>query len=290
MLKVALTHDVDRTHKTYQYLTHFIKAALNREINNALYQILSVFKKNSYWNFDEIIRIENEYNVKSTFFFLNESIKFNPFSISNWKLSVGRYNVESSKVVQIIQWLDKNGWEIGVHGSYNSYKDKELLLKEKKILENIVRHEIVGVRQHHLNLDGKTWLIQKKCGFKYDSSFGFTDSIGFKDNKIVPFNPFRDDFLVFPLTIMDSCFIDTENRWERFKELLNIVQEKDALLVINWHQRSFNKKEFPEYVENYTKIIEECRDKNAKFCTLYSFANIKLTHLQDKRQPKIDPS
>ena len=212
-----------------------------------------------------------EYNVKSTFFFLNESIKFNPFSISNWKLSVGRYNIESPKVVQIIQWLDKNGWEIGVHGSYNSYKNKELLLKEKKTLENIVGHEIIGVRQHYLNLNDQTWQLQQNCGFKYDSSFGYTASIGFKDNKITPFRPCQDNFIVFPLMIMDSCFMNTVNRWEKFSEIIQTVQRKDALLVMNWHQRVFNEKEFPEYKEIYIKIIEECRERHAQFYTLEGF-------------------
>lgn len=271
MLRVALTHDVDRTHKTYQYLTHLVKAALNKDLNNAHYHISSLFRKSTYWNFDEIVKIENEYNVKSTFFFLNESIKFNPFSISKWKLSVGRYNIESPKIVQSIKWLDENGWEIGVHGSYNSYKNKELLLREKKTLENIVGHEIGGVRQHYLNLDDKTWVIQKKCGFKYDSSFGYTDSIGFKDNKITPFRPCQDNFIVFPLTIMDSCFINTANRWEKLGEIIETVQETNALLVINWHLRVFNGKEFPGYMESYIKIIEKCRERHARFYTLEGF-------------------
>jgi len=271
MLKVALTHDVDRTHKTYQYFTYLIRALLNSKLNNAFYHISSLFKSNPYWQFDEIVKIENKYNVKSTFFFLNESIKINPLSIANWKLSVGRYNIKSPKIVQIVQWLDKNGWEIGVHGSYNSYKDEELLLEEKKTLEDIVGHEIFGVRQHYLKLNDQTWHIQQKCGFKYDSSFGHTDSIGFRDNKIAPFRPYQDNFTVFPLVIMDSCFIDTENRWERLKELLYIAQENNALLVINWHQRVFNVKEFPAYMENYIIIIEKCRQRDAKFYTLGEF-------------------
>ena len=271
MLKVALTHDVDRIHKTYQYLTHLIKAALNREFHSALYHISSLFNKKPYWNFGEIIEIENEYDVKSTFFFLNESIKFNPFSISNWKLSVGRYNIKSPKIVKIIKWLNKNGWEIGVHGSYNTYENEELLLKEKETLENIVGHEIIGVRQHYLNLNDQTWQIQKKCGFKYDSSFGYRNNIGFKGGKILPFKPLGDNFIVFPLTIMDSCFMNTANRWERFKELVDLAQEKDALLIINWHQRNFNEKEFPGYKSVYEDMIKELKKRNAIFKTLSEF-------------------
>ncbi len=275
MLRVALTHDVDRTYKSYQYVTYFVKALLNRDTNCALYHFSSLFKNNPYWNFEEIIRIENEFNVKSTFFFLNESIEFNPLSLSNWKLSLGRYDIKSEKIINAIRFLDSNGWEIGVHGSYNSYKNPELLLKEKKILENILGHEVFGVRQHYLNLDEKrTWKYQKELGFKYDASFGYTDSIGFMGKKVIPFKPFSDGFVVFPLPIMDSCFMNTVSKWEKFQELIDIVLKNNALLVINWHQRSFNRDEFPGYTETYTDIIEKSIDMKAKFFTLGEYLKV----------------
>ena len=80
MLKIALTHDVDRVVKTYQYITHPLKKLLNGNLNEFSYQLKSILIKNPYWCFPEIIKIENEYNVKSTFFFLHESIPFDLFN------------------------------------------------------------------------------------------------------------------------------------------------------------------------------------------------------------------
>ena len=132
MLKVALTHDIDRTNKTYQYITHGLKSIAKADLSSLAYHIKSLFGTEPYWMIPDLIKIENKYNVKSTYFFLNESIKINPFKLNSYKLAMGRYKINDKKIVKIIQWLDENGWEIGLHGSYNSYNDINLLRKEKK--------------------------------------------------------------------------------------------------------------------------------------------------------------
>ena len=271
MLKVALSHDVDRTRKHYQYLSYFLKYLLKGNFRNAQYHFLSLFGEEPYWNFPEIIRIEEQYGVKSTFFFLDESIPFKLFDKKNWKLSLGRYNINQKKIEDTIRWLDQNGWEIGVHGSYNSYNNENLLKKEKENIENIVGHKIIGTRQHYLNREENTWKIHKKLGFKYDSSWGLTKGIGLKDGKRMSFLPFEDDFVEIPLMVMDTPFMELENRWQEFENLVNLLDEKDGILVLNWHQRVFNEKEFPGYKTAYIRIIEECKKRGARFSNLSEF-------------------
>ena len=277
MLNLALTHDIDRTYKSYQYLTHFIRSLIKTDIRRALYEISSLITRNTYWNFDEIIRIENNYNVKSTFFFLNETIPFNLFNIGNWPLSLGRYDIIDEKVRDIILWLDAHGWEIGLHGSYRSYNHQKLLETEKQTLEGIVNHKVTGIRQHYLNLDVNTWKIQREVGFKYDSSFGYTEDIGFKDQKIKWFSPEMNDFIVFPQVIMDHPFMSKVNKWDEFEKILELSDEKNALLVINWHNDKFNENEFPGYKSAYIRIIERCIDKHARFYKMMDFYNITIS-------------
>jgi len=273
MIYVALSHDVDKTLKTYQYITKILKSLLSLDMKSFLYQISSLFRKNPYWNFDKIIEIENEYNVKSTFFFLNESIRFKLFNIKNWKLSLGNYKIDNSHIVKTIKYLHENGWEIGVHGSYNSYKSYDLLKTEKDELESIVGHKIIGIRQHYLNLNEDTWKLQQEAGYLYDASLGYTRNIGFKDEIYFPFQPLKKEFLVFPLPIMDFCLINKKNSWESFLQLMDDIEARNGILVINWHQRVFNNQEFPGYRELYIKIIEECLRRNAKFSTLSELHN-----------------
>jgi len=238
---------------------------------NIAYHISSFFKSEPYWNFPEIIDIENKYRVKSTFFFMHESFKFNFFKLSNWKLSLGRYKLTQPAVNKIIQHLDSHGWEIGLHGSYLSYKDFSLLKSEKSLLEEILGHPVAGVRQHYLNLCDETWKYQNQLGFKYDSSFGYRDNIGFKENKYLPFNPLNNEFVVFPQIIMDSCIFGKKNRWLEFKKLCDLTEKTGGVLVVNWHQRNFNKQEFPGYPEFYEKMIIELKERNAAFKTLAEY-------------------
>jgi peptidoglycan/xylan/chitin deacetylase (PgdA/CDA1 family) len=271
MLKIALSHDVDRIKKTYQYLTRSLKAISEFNIKGILTELNTIFTPNMYWGFDKIIKIENEFDVKSTFFFLNETIPFNLFSPSNWKLSLGRYNISNPKIIDIIKYLDGNGWEIGLHGSYSSHKDKKLLAWEKSKLESITGHEILGIRQHYLNLSQNTWKYQNEIGLKYDSSWGLNNDIGFKENKIKPFRPFDNNFLVIPMSVMDIAFVDTNNKWEKLKKIIEKTVMENSILVINWHTNYFNEKEFPNYETDYIKIIEECKKYNSKFYTLRDY-------------------
>jgi hypothetical protein len=152
MLKVALTHDVDRTDKTYQCITHGLKSLKKGDIPSVKYHLLSWrHRRKVYWNFEDIISLENQYGAKSTFFFLIESMPFQLFKPSRWKLSLGRYNIQEHRIASIIRYLDKNGWDVNLHGSFESYHNPALLEGEKKLLENILGHKILGVRQHYLN-------------------------------------------------------------------------------------------------------------------------------------------
>jgi peptidoglycan/xylan/chitin deacetylase (PgdA/CDA1 family) len=273
MLKVALSHDIDRLKKSYQYITYLLREIKNLNYGQIINQLSTIFiQENTFWNLDDIINIENKYNIKSTFFFLNETIPFELFKLKSWQLSLGRYRIEDDKIVQFIIWLDQNGWEVGVHGSYNSFKDLTLLKEEKKILENIIGHEIHGIRQHYLNLNNDTWGIQYNAGFKYDASYGYTNNIGYLENKVKPFYPLSNsDFTVFPLAIMDGCIMNIKDSAQQIDSIIKQTIEHDGILVLNWHNNYFNAKEFPKYKAMYIYLIEKLFNTGATFDTLINY-------------------
>lgn len=270
MLKVCLTHDIDRVYKTYQYITKPLRALFDGNVKLAFDTFFSfLHEKNPYWGFNHIIDIENKYNIKSTFFFLDESIKFNMFKPKEWKLSLGRYNIKSKKIARMITFLDEKGWEIALHGSYNSYNDNSLLVKEKRKLENIVKHPIVGVRQHYLNLGESTWTYQNDAGFMYGSTWGFTKKFGFRDSHVKPFYPIpNSNFCEIPYIIMDSPFLDNPDKWTLFEEICNECEDKDGYLVIGFHNSVFNDTDTKEAKSVYIEMIERVNKRNCQFMLL----------------------
>jgi len=224
-----------------------------------------------YWNFDDIMETEDKLGAKSTFFFLQESIPFELLNISNWKLSLGRYDIYNDKVANVIKTLDDQGWEIGLHGSYLSFNSLKLLKNERKQLEEVLGHEIIGIRQHYLNLNDKTWEYQQQAGFKYDSTWGFTDRIGYKNNRVKPFKPIDGAFIEFPLAIMDSCYMEDNNKEQNLEKVIAQTRESGGILVLNWHSNSWNAGEYPGYKQNYIKIIRDLQKEGAIFKTLSEF-------------------
>lgn len=261
---VCLTHDVDRVKKRYQYIYEFLKTRRS-------YHLKSIFEdKEPYWNFEKIMEIENKYKVKSTFFFLNEKRKFDFFQKTKLNIFFGSYSLYEDKIAEIIQKLHRNGWEMGVHGSYNSYNNKDLLKKEKSELEDVLGDKVIGIRQHYCNLEiPRTWQIQYEVGFLYDSTFGFKRGNGFRDKKYLPFHPLNNSFLEIPITIMDatlfSNYEDNEAIMRHCINLINEAENKNGVLTLLWHQRVFNENEFPNWSRIYEEIIKECKRRGAYF-------------------------
>jgi peptidoglycan/xylan/chitin deacetylase (PgdA/CDA1 family) len=220
------------------------------------------------------MEIEGKRGLRSTFFFLNETYPVSVWKPSSWRLGLGYYSIIDPKVKLVIRTLDAQGWEIGLHSSYLSYKDSHLVRSEKKDLEMIVGHAIHGVRQHYLNLDENTWLRQAEAGFLYDASYGYTRDIGFKEGKYSPFSPISGRrFYVVPLALMDCCVMSRVKPLREAMNIVNLAEEKKACLVLNWHQRMFNEKEFPGYLEIYLDLIDACKRKKARFCTIGEYVS-----------------
>ncbi len=260
---LCLTHDVDRPYKTFQAPYYAVKD----QDPTHLLSLLS--SKRPYWQFEEIMELEEELGVRSTFFFLNEQRLFqartprewvNP---KNWKIFTGRYDITDEDIVDVIQTLDHRGWEVGLHGSYDSYKNKERLKYEKEQLEKILSHSIAGCRQHYLNLhQPKTWEYQREIGLEYDASLGSSSQYGFQHGDDI-IQPFDDEFVVFPLTIMEIALLNKEKDITTAKsEISKIIDQAadlNAVMTVLWHPRVFNENEFPGYKELYRHLISEAK-------------------------------
>lgn len=270
---LGLSHDVDRVAKRGQVPYYLGRAVyrgrldwLRRELS-ALSALIS--GDDPYWNFDRIKKLEDDLGVRSTLFFLDETGRPSLTSLKSNVLYRGRYRVQAKRVAEAICDLDAGGWEIGLHGSYRSYLDEELLGAEKARLEAVVGHRIVGTRQHYLRLDvPETWRIHARLGLEYDSSLGFTDRVGWRWDARRPFRPVDNVTgetlpLQIPMTAMDLTLMLAPDPWRRALELIDDAEANGGALVINWHQRVFNPWEPLGAMDVYERIIRECQQRGA---------------------------
>jgi len=285
---VALSHDVDRTRKRAQYFYLMVLALRNRSPQKAIEQFYSLVSllqgKNPYWNFDRIRRLEDEIGVRSTFFFMEETGKARLTSLKSQILFRNRYRLDSPNIKKTIHDLNEGGWEVGLHGSYNSYLSKTLLSKEKTRLESILGHPVPGTRQHYLRLAiPDTWKIHAELGFTYDSTLGYSDRIGFRYDQLHPFFPADPisgrtiPVLQLPIGIMDVPLMKLSKPWESALAIIEQVEDCNGVLVLDWHQRVFNSWEYYDYQDIYVRIMRECQRREALVGTCSQIAQAWLS-------------
>jgi hypothetical protein len=262
---LLLTHDVDRPYKTIQSVYHAIEQRDPSQLKSLLPGV------NPWWQFEEIMELEASLGVRSAFYFLREphllareaTDWLDPFY---WIEHAGRYDVETPEMLDVLDQLRDGGWEVGLHGSYDSYEDPDRLRTEKTALETALGDEVVGGRQHHLNCTPETWEHHRELGLQYDASPGSSTDWGFDDG-YRPFRPFDDEFVVFPLTLMETALPDPgrdfEAAWKICEELLEEAAQEDAVMSALWHPRLFTEDDFPGYRRLYRRLVERALDAGA---------------------------
>ncbi|WP_331233284.1 polysaccharide deacetylase family protein [Natronorarus salvus] len=256
---LCLTHDVDRPYKTYQSWYYALRERSPYHLRTAL------TSENPYWRFERLMAIEEELGVRSAFYVLNEPhiLTKPPRALSDptrWLEHLGRYDPTSLEMAAAIRSLDRGGWEIGLHASYDSAGSESRLREEKRVVEGVVGHEVRGVRHHHLRIEGReTWEKHARIGLRYDTSLGSASSYGY-EHGYRPLRPFGDEFLVFPLTLMEVALPDVaaapERAWSVCERLLAEARENRAVCTVLWHPRYFDEREFPGFTELYRRLVD----------------------------------
>ncbi len=264
---VLLSHDVDAPFK-YNFIGTMIEfkksviLLLNFKIIdsikiffNTLYSLIT--DKNPYWQFESIIELEKGYGYRSTFY----------FCVKRRHTKDPYYSIKNKKIKKIIKKLDKEGFEIGLHGSYLSYKNLNYLKEEKRILEKILGKGVIGIRQHFLNFNDNTPKLQERAGFKYDSSYGFTKKIGYKNKKYSPF--YIGKLLEIPLVVMDGNMdkmgLNEEMALSEIKKLVELARKSNYLISFNFHPRYLNPSH--KFAKLYKKILAYLKGINAEVLT-----------------------
>jgi len=263
---VALTHDIDVCNRGWlegsfsefkkKRFLSIPKLILNRLIGN-----------DDWFNFSKIVGLERKYQANSTFYFLPRKGKVN-----GWKNA--DYDVHSIGIKKVIQDLNENGNETGVHGSFGTHADSELM---KQDIARITGKQVTGNRFHFLMFDvRKTVSVLENAGVKYDTSLGFAEQIGFRRGTCLPFYLYNfekreiSSVMEIPLIVMDASLLFNKYMGLSLKEsvpavvaIIEEVKKFNGVFTILWHNTSFSEYKYTGWCDVYEQIISYCKDNNA---------------------------
>lgn len=268
---ICLSHDID---DIYPPLSHkalascySLKKGDFRQLSNYLFWELKGRKASPYLNFQQIIELEKKYGAKSTFYVMAADKDPRRF----------RYHVE--EIAGEIQEIRSQGWDIGLHGGYYSCTDIEAIRKEKSRLEKALQAQVLGYRNHYLRFHvPETWELLERCGFRYDSTYGHNDAVGFRNGMCHPFRPYNlntgQPFGIYeiPLHIMDGTLFslfNEEKAWSVVTELIHQAEKCHGVLTVLWHNSAFNCPFTSRWQAVYERVLDYGRSKNAWMTSHY---------------------
>jgi hypothetical protein len=129
------------------------------------------------------------------------------------------------------------------------------------------------VRNHFLRFSvPRTWEVLSQF-FKYDSTYGYADHVGFRNGVCHPFKPCSLDgrsinMWEIPLTVMDTTFFKYMNAdvWEAFewiKLLVKKVERVRGVITLLWHNTTFDELVSRDYAKLYRKILRYFNERGA---------------------------
>lgn len=258
--ELIVTHDVDMLYRwmSFKQVLRIVLGDLikRKKLKLALNNLKEYFFKDPYDNYDYLMDISESISVKSHFYFMSGGV-------TNYD---NRYNIKSKKVKKLIKKIKKRGHNIGIHPSFNSYNNKNLLEQELKTLEEVTKESIKEGRQHYLRFEvPTTWQIWNDLKMKIDSSCGYADCEGFRcgiGEEFFVFNILTQEKLKLkerPLLYMDDNRLEGE-RVLNEKDLIFMIKNIKKISIkyntkctILFHQNIFASKEV-NYREVYEKI------------------------------------
>ncbi|MCC6722704.1 MAG: polysaccharide deacetylase family protein [Bacteroidia bacterium] len=204
-------------------------------------KIIANLKPDSFDVYDRINRLHAKYKTEVIFFWL----------LGNYGKFDKNINWKNSEQRKIIRENSKNN-KIGLHPSYKSNFDNQLLKIEKSRLENICDTKIEYSRQHFLmHRFPYTYQNLIKEGIKHDFTLGYTSQYGFRAGIASPFyfydlhQEIETDLLLYPFCSMDITpmhyyKLSPNQAIEKNCEMLNKVKNVNGAFISLWHNESIS--------------------------------------------------
>jgi hypothetical protein len=238
------------------------------------------WQRDSIHCFERWLEAEKEVGGHSTFFFWPgwSSIDRRHTTDCNYEIfDLVKFERQEISIGEMIRELDRRGCEVGLHPSWYSFDNLEEIKRQKSALENTLHHEIFSIRQHCLHYDIRnTPRIHAAADFKYDSTLGFNDNVGFRFGTSYPWYLYdikaekQLHILEIPLIVQDGAMLnpnkglrlDEDTAFEYVSRVAGAVEKVGGVLTLLWHTHHIIDH---HWWNLYVRTLKYLQKKNAWF-------------------------
>ncbi len=179
----------------------------------------------------------------------------------------------SNAFADVFKRIKKAQAAIGLHPSYYSSLNKDLLEKEVEKFSQRLGEKVQISRQHYLKFDIKTTPgMLLKNNIIADFTMGFASNIGFRAGTSFPFYYYdlaaekQKDLLFVPFCAMDGAYfvydkLNPDNMLRSLTDLATEVKKVNGYFISVFHERTFSNHLYPGYDRIYKNFHQTIIDQ-----------------------------
>ena len=215
-----------------------------RRVKNYFSSMDEDYSLDPNWTFDWYMELCERNNIQAIFYFI---------VTEGSRVVDGAYDINEPRLLKLLSSIHNRGHLIGLHGSYDTYRDSNKLLDERHRLQEAckranVYQNIVHCRQHFLRWRPE---ITPDCldsaGFQIDSSGGYADHAGFRFGTSREFRMWswckmralaikQSPLIVMEGTVLNNMgYTDYEDAYKYISQLKLISTTNSGGFVLLWH-------------------------------------------------------
>lgn len=202
--------------------------------------------------FTWLMDLSERYGLTSAFYFICG--RTNPSMDAD-------YEPEWSAIRQLLREIRGRGHEVGLHPSFETYQQPELIVAEAQRLRAVcaeegIRQVIWGGRMHYLRWSHPlTMLAWEKAGMTYDSTLGYADLPGFRCgtcHEYPAFDPVEGrqlnlrirPLIAMEVTVMSPTYMglgQSAKALEQFAALIRACRSVGGCFTLLWHNSNLSR-------------------------------------------------
>lgn len=261
-LRLCLSHDVDYTTSLDQGIKFFRRLSRavfadgrrGRALVTAAGSLVRLAtewpRRERYGDFYDWLALEERFGFRSTFFFLPYPEEAPHVCDGDYRFTDRvTFDRRSITVAEMMREIADAGWEVGLHGTFNSARREGLLARQKEAVQAITGREAVSIRQHYLHhVPGLTHRLQARAGFRVDGTMGYNRDVGLRLGTSHPHALWDAEarralpLVEVPLTAMDTSLVamglhtmGVAPAVDKLQVLGEAIEASGGVLSVNWH-------------------------------------------------------